>query len=324
MRIFIGSSTEAVKRGTLKKLCGWIKAAGHEPLPWNQTGLFPPGSYTLQRLLQIASDVNGACFVFSEDDKGWYRRSISKHTRDNVILEYGMFTGRQDILRAIIVQEGRPRVASDLHGVTVIRLSNQSSRSEFMAWIKDLNETSKTATTKSGIIYTNKYGMPDANEYWSGLRDEARTRFYILGQSNKSWIERNPTYAAALSCKFIDIIGSNGECGIISASKGEGILNAFIKKQLVPLAKRHFKKEAKKKLLDGFRCGIIPSANYRCIISDSKMALMPSIMTPEFRDESLVLELHRNVHQKEYEYYLSDVKRNMESLHRPDLVIGCF
>src|SRR5207244_13410257 len=114
------------------------------------------------------------------------------------ILEYGMFTGRQDILRAIIVQEGKPRFASDLDGLTVIRLGHRTARADFMAWVKELNETSRNATTKSGIIYTNKYGMHDANEYWSGLRDDARNRFYILGQSNKSWIARDPHYAAPL------------------------------------------------------------------------------------------------------------------------------
>ena len=46
MEIFIGSSREHIEVVYLVK--GWLKAAGHSPLAWDQSGLFAPGHYTLE------------------------------------------------------------------------------------------------------------------------------------------------------------------------------------------------------------------------------------------------------------------------------------
>jgi predicted nucleotide-binding protein len=69
LTVFIGSSSEGL--GDARKLAQNIENAGHTALLWNQTGLFPPGSYTFEALTSIANTVSAAIFVFGADDETW-------------------------------------------------------------------------------------------------------------------------------------------------------------------------------------------------------------------------------------------------------------
>ena len=41
MKIFIASSRESIDR--LRDIEVWLEEDGHDPLPWDTPGLFPPG-----------------------------------------------------------------------------------------------------------------------------------------------------------------------------------------------------------------------------------------------------------------------------------------
>lgn len=140
MKIFIGSSREATE--TLRLICVWLEELGFEPFPWDKPGMFPPGTNTLHQLLALSKQVIGALFIFSEDDKVWYRGDSSVQPRDNVLIEYGIFLGELGVNKAIIVKKGNPRNASDINGISYLDLKKvERARLELGIWATELKET---------------------------------------------------------------------------------------------------------------------------------------------------------------------------------------
>src|SRR5579863_2839699 len=141
MRIFLGSSREASSSGMLRRVAGWIEACGHSPLRWDDPGLFPAGAYTFTALRALAQNVDGAVFVFSEDDHVWYRGDKVSQPRDNVLIEYGLFSATLGDNRVAICRSGSPRSATDLDGITFIPVSPTTlvrAEIEIAEWIKRL------------------------------------------------------------------------------------------------------------------------------------------------------------------------------------------
>lgn len=139
MKVFIGSSSES--RGALDWVAAQIEELGHVPVPWNQPGLFPPGSYVLPKLIEIVHKTDAAIFVFAEDDRVWYREDQLPQTRDNVLLEYGLFVGVLGLDKAIICRSDQPKTASDIKGIIFINVTEgyrQRARLELDQWLKQL------------------------------------------------------------------------------------------------------------------------------------------------------------------------------------------
>jgi|CZKV01.1.fsa_nt_gi hypothetical protein len=111
--IFVGSSKE--KKHLAQDVCNALTARGFTPLPWWTS--FPPGQYTFHRILELCHMVDGAVFIFANDDKGWYRDDAVTVPRDNVILEYGVFTAILDPKRCLIVREQESKMPTDLNGL---------------------------------------------------------------------------------------------------------------------------------------------------------------------------------------------------------------
>jgi len=116
--IFIGSASDSRPRGMAERVVEALAAAGYVPLPWWHGEVFKLGDYTLERLRQLASRVDGAVFICTSDDKRWYRDEQSDVPRDNVVLEYGLFVATLGFDRAIIVTERNTRLPSDVRGIT--------------------------------------------------------------------------------------------------------------------------------------------------------------------------------------------------------------
>lgn len=141
MRIFLGSSREASASGLLRRVASWIEACGHTPLRWDDPGLFPAGAYTFPALRTLAQNVDGAVFVFSEDDHVWYRGDKVPQPRDNVLIEYGLFSATLGESRVAICRSGSPRAATDLQGITCIVISPTTlvrAEIEIAEWLKRL------------------------------------------------------------------------------------------------------------------------------------------------------------------------------------------
>lgn len=140
MNIFIGSSKEAIEVLDWVAMC--LEQYGHRPLRWDQPGLFPPGEQTFARLISISQSVDGAIFIFSEDDQIWYRGDAASQPRDNVLIEYGLFAGRLGLGRAIICMYQKPKQATDMLGINYVDVSEprrERARIELRIWANDLS-----------------------------------------------------------------------------------------------------------------------------------------------------------------------------------------
>ena len=120
MKIFIGSSQES--KGTMESIARVLEDCSHEPLTWSESGVFIAGEYTYDSLIEVSKKVDAAIFIFSSDDDVWYRGDLIKQARDNVLIEYGLFTGALGRKKVIMCVDGNTKIASDLKGITHIKV----------------------------------------------------------------------------------------------------------------------------------------------------------------------------------------------------------
>jgi hypothetical protein len=114
--LFIGSSTEQLETAyaiqtQLERAC--------EPSVWDQ-GVFELSSNALDDLIAQLDKADFAVFVFGPDDFSTIREKEYETTRDNVVLELGLFIGRLGKARTFFVlprNRRELRIPSDLLGV---------------------------------------------------------------------------------------------------------------------------------------------------------------------------------------------------------------
>lgn len=141
MRVFLGSSSES--SSLLLTIAGWIENAGHTPVRWSDPGVFPPGQYTFSALRQQARQMDAAIFVFAEDDRVWYRTDQVMQPRDNVLIEFGLFSAALGDGRVVICRSGNPKPASDISGVTYVQLADSSivrAERDIIEWLTRLQD----------------------------------------------------------------------------------------------------------------------------------------------------------------------------------------
>lgn len=119
-KIFFGSSKEAAD--TMDIIAALVSSLGYDTVTWNSpnASVFIAGDNTIDSLLNVADKVDGAVFIFDEDDKIWYRDGIEGTVRDNVIFEYGLFMGKLGKQKVVIANKKKPKLATDLKGITYI------------------------------------------------------------------------------------------------------------------------------------------------------------------------------------------------------------
>ena len=122
-RIFLGSSGKQEK--LLQALTRGLEGVAHVD-PW--TTSFQPGTTTLERLLELAHEVDFAAFVFAPDD--WTSAappgspapdSGQASPRDNVVFEAGLFGGALGMRRTFILHASGSKLPTDLLGFTCVR-----------------------------------------------------------------------------------------------------------------------------------------------------------------------------------------------------------
>lgn len=317
MRIFIGSSGESVKSGVLNKLVDIITNAGYEALPWTTPGLFPPGENTYNALRTITHSVDAAIFLFSEDDKVWYRKDSTSIPRDNVLIEYGLFSSALDPRRAIICRTGSPKFASDIAGLTYIDLKDlKRGKKELEIWLNSLRLYYQSIDYKLSI-YDNKYKVPGANQFWRDLSGKAKKRFHLLGETNKSWIGRDTLQTEQLGNSIFEILLSDGEVSIYCV-KRKSIIEKhrrFFKKYIFDKT-NELKSSEKAKYIENlnrnFRFCYGAVLKYQAVISDDRIVIVPLVNTPIFKEESIVFEMHDSKHSRLFQFYSDDIYRTLE------------
>ena len=149
-RIFLGSSGQQTK--LLQALTrGLSEVAQVEP--W--TTSFSPGTSTLERLLELTTEVDFAAFVFAQDD--WTSRSplapdaaesAQASPRDNVVFEAGLFGGVLGMRRTFILHANGAKLPSDLFGLTCVRYAVPTSPAE----TKAINQKLRSAIENEGRL----------------------------------------------------------------------------------------------------------------------------------------------------------------------------
>jgi hypothetical protein len=126
-RIFLGSSGKQEK--LLLALTRGLEEVAHVE-PW--TTSFNPGTTTLERLVELAHQVDFAAFVFARDD--WTMAppatpsegSGQASPRDNIVFEAGLFGGVLGMRRTFILHASGSKLPSDLLGLTTIRYGEET------------------------------------------------------------------------------------------------------------------------------------------------------------------------------------------------------
>src|SRR5437773_9824561 len=122
-RIFLGSSGKQER--LLQALTRGLEDVAHVE-PW--TTSFNPGTTTLERLLELAHQVDFAAFVFARDD--WTSTSLpaspapesgQASPRANVVFEVGLFGGVLGMRRTFILLASGSRLPPDLLVPTCVR-----------------------------------------------------------------------------------------------------------------------------------------------------------------------------------------------------------
>lgn len=141
-RIFLGSSGKQEK--LLDALTSGLSDIAHVD-PW--TTSFNPGTTTLERLVELAHEVDFAAFVFAKDD--WTAANSSGPAlpdagqaapRDNVVFEAGLFGGVLGMRRTFILHSRGAKLPTDLLGLTSIRYGDADTPDEMQAIVDKLRK----------------------------------------------------------------------------------------------------------------------------------------------------------------------------------------
>ncbi len=149
-RIFLGSSGQQEK--LLQALTRGLADVAHVE-PW--TTSFNPGTTTLERLLELAHEVDFAAFVFARDDWTTSSAPASNPTgsgqaspRDNVVFEAGLFGSALGMRRTFILHASGAKLPSDLLGLTSVRYGEATTAAE----IRAVNQKLRKAIEDEGRV----------------------------------------------------------------------------------------------------------------------------------------------------------------------------
>ena len=149
-RIFLGSSKEQEK--LVQALTRGLEDVAHVE-PW--TTSFNPGTTTLERLLELAHQVDFAAFVFAQDDWTTGSPPVSDPAaagqaspRDNVVFEAGLFGGILGMRRTLILHASGAKLPTDLLGLTCVRYDGAGAPAENRA----INQKVRKAIEEEGRL----------------------------------------------------------------------------------------------------------------------------------------------------------------------------
>ena len=149
-RIFLGSSAKQAK--LVQALTRGLEDVAHVD-PW--TTSFNPGTNTLDRLVELAHEVDFAAFVFARDD--WTAAAPADASpppegqdspRDNVVFEAGLFGGVLGIRRTFILHARGSKLPSDLLGLTCVRYGDATTAAE----MRSVNQKIRNAIEGEGRL----------------------------------------------------------------------------------------------------------------------------------------------------------------------------
>lgn len=242
MKIFIGSSEK--KKPKAKKIAMELRRYGFDVYEWWSKQVFKAGDITITRLIEMSDICDGAVFVFGADDLTIAEVKDASGTRiikipsprDNVILEYGIFSSKLGIARTLFVTDQDVKVPTDLLGVTYGR------RRGYAKWVaerfREVLRTFRASPAPSKITVHISKTVTQALLSGSA-RDWSSRALYLGSRGALAWrrVEEDPKYtgrsdftAVEQSIKTLAENNIRGYDTIISLGPGMGVLD----KKVVP------------------------------------------------------------------------------------------
>jgi Predicted nucleotide-binding protein containing TIR-like domain len=153
-RVFLSSSTEGLElaksiQDELDRVATIIR--------WDQ-GVFRPGDFPLDRLVELVIDYDFAIFVISPDDIADVRGKRVLVARDNVLFEAGLFFSQLNRNRTFLIKpdmhpmpsEPSFHLPSDLQGLTLVEYSPPDNPADLRAAIGAACHQIETAIKRLG------------------------------------------------------------------------------------------------------------------------------------------------------------------------------
>jgi hypothetical protein len=234
-KIFIGSSRQMVP--LVNEIASLLRSLGHEALPWTET--FEHGDITIDRLITLAREVNGAILVCSGEDKiesGYYQ------SRPNILIEFGLFVGHLGRKRAIVCRVGDHRFPSDLGGLTYLDLGDQAAglasrvRDALSAWVTRLGDPIDPGMGEVGI--TQIYPSFPLIEFCQALQKAARVHIlqtFIPYTQHMLHFEDHLLAAIARGCEaqILLLSPSSNVVGLRQQSLSSGYGRETVRQQII-------------------------------------------------------------------------------------------
>lgn len=189
MRIFIGSSTE--QSGVMKQVSNCLKKHGHDPVPWNEAISLSKG-VLIDQLVDTSHEVDGAIFIFAEDDESLVRGKKKLQPRDNVIFEFGLFMGALGAGSVIFLRVGQAEIATDLRGVIYIHIPKSDLTKEAQKIIRDW-------ASKLAPVYVKGLGF-DLADHLKRILAQGVPVENILGEEARKLIANNGSNRITALC----------------------------------------------------------------------------------------------------------------------------
>lgn len=220
-RIFLGSSGK--QRDLLEALTRGLEDIAHVE-PW--TTVFNPGTTTLGRLVELASEVDFAAFVFAQDDWTTHSPAASDPTetgqaapRDNVVFEAGLFGGTLGMRRTFILHANGAKLPTDLLGLTSVRYSEATSADEICQKLRKAIESEGRVAHIEGLWW--QFSLTERTEREPSaisLLRVSRDRDGALELAGRAWQENG-----TLSARYWSEAAKEkkGPSGIFYCHKGE-------------------------------------------------------------------------------------------------------
>lgn len=121
-----------------------VEKADMTPILWPGPGTFTLSASIWESLIGMTRLVDAGAFIFREDDRIRAQKQQRWATRDNVILEFGLFCGALGAGNCAVFIKGNPWIPVDLMGVTFVRLDDlERAQLEVVAWAREMRAKSK-------------------------------------------------------------------------------------------------------------------------------------------------------------------------------------
>jgi predicted nucleotide-binding protein len=207
VEVFIGSSSEG--KTYAQFIQGVIDArGGFKARPW-WCGFFKFGKGNMESLTTAVGSVDAAVFVATPDDLRMMRNRKEFVMRDNVLFEYGLFSGRLGRFRtALAIVENQnpvkrePAFPTDLLGVTQIQL-HVNKKDEWEDKISQWLETLEGSRPHIYMCWESENTAKKENLFINVARESKEAKYLVL--------------------RARDLLGNQGEITQLSRSRNPAL-----------------------------------------------------------------------------------------------------